>query len=74
MENEIRGTILSFDLSIKMFEFKFQALQKALELSPELNRAYTTELYRLLKEFEASLSAEQLSEFESFGFRFPVSD
>lgn len=74
MGKEIKGAIISFDLSFKLLEFRFQALEKALELSPELNRAYTTELYRILKEFEASLSPDQLSEYESFGFRFPVSD
>ncbi len=74
MNKEIKGTVLSFDLSIKLLEFKFEALQKALELTPEINRVYTNELYRLLKEFEASLTVDQLTELESFGFHFPLSD
>jgi hypothetical protein len=74
MEKEIKGAIISCDLSIKVLELKFQALQKALEIVPGIDRIYTTELYRLLKEFESSLSADKLTEYESFGFFFPLPD
>ena len=75
MEKEIKGLISSFDLSVKFNNLKIKAILNVLEkTNPELKNLYESELYQLCKDFEASLSTDQLKNYESFGFHFPVSD
>lgn len=75
MEKEIMGLINSFDLSIKFNEIRIKAILNVLQkTNPGLRDLYEFELYRISKDFQASLSPEKLTEYENFGYHFPNSD
>lgn len=75
MEKEIKGLIASFDLSIRFNELKIKAILNVLEeTNPELKNMYEFELSKLWKDFESSLTPDQLKGYENFGLHFPLSD